>query len=63
MYDPFAIYDYYLDRQVADEMGFETVQDLYEEMQNDYERNRATYVGRTESADIRNARNTRQQIS
>ena len=31
-YDPFENYDYLLDRQVADEMGFETVQELYEYM-------------------------------
>lgn len=29
-FDPLAIYDYLLDRQVADNMGFETVQELYE---------------------------------
>lgn len=32
MYDVFDLYDYILDRQTADEMGFETVQDLYEFM-------------------------------
>lgn len=43
-YDPFGIYDYILDRQFADEMGFETVQDLYEAMNDDYERNRKAYL-------------------
>lgn len=33
--DPFAIYDYILDRQCAEDMGFNTVQDLYEAMNND----------------------------
>jgi len=31
-YDPFWIYDYILDRQCADEMGFETVEELCEYM-------------------------------
>jgi hypothetical protein len=36
-YDPFEIYDYLLDRQVADDMGFETVQELYEYMSKEQE--------------------------
>ena len=61
-YDPFWIYDYILDRQCADEMGFETVQEMYEAMNDDYERNRTINVARVDNTTLRNARNTRQQI-
>lgn len=61
-YDAFAIYDYILDRQCADEMGFETVQDMYEAMNDDYERNRTINVARVDNTTLRNARNARQQI-
>lgn len=30
--DPFKLYDYLLDRETADEMGFETVEELYNYM-------------------------------
>lgn len=62
-YDAFAIYDYILDRQCADEMGFETVQDLYEWSSENAKRITATVLGRTGTVDTRNARNTRQQIT
>lgn len=62
-YDAFAIYDYILDRQCADEMGFETVQEMYEAMNDDYERNRTINVARVDNTTLRNARNTRQQIT
>ncbi|MBQ1769087.1 MAG: hypothetical protein IIZ99_00085 [Turicibacter sp.] len=58
-YDPFGIYDYILDRQCADEMGFETVQDLYEAMNDDYERNRKAHLAGAIDALVRNTRNAR----
>ena len=47
-YDAFGLYDYYLDMQTADDMGFDTLEELYEEMQNEYERNRAIKLAGTD---------------
>lgn len=34
-YEPFDLYDYLLDRQTADDMGFETVEELYERISDE----------------------------
>lgn len=50
-YNPFELYEYIQDKQVADEMGFETVQDLYNEMS--LERERASEAKNITRADVK----------
>lgn len=51
MFDAMGIYDYLADRQAADDMGFETVQELYEWSNNESERNRKSYLERNRNVD------------
>lgn len=50
-YNPFELYEYIQDKQVADEMGFETVQDLYNYMSS--ERERASEAKNITRADVK----------
>ena len=59
MYDAFGLYDYYLDRQAADDLGYDTLQELYEAMNDEYERNKRAHLAGTIDAPVRNTRNAR----
>ena len=59
MYDAFGLYDYYLDRQAADDLGYDTLQELYEAMNDEYERNRAIKLAGADNPAVRNTRNAR----
>ena len=63
MFDAMGIYDYLADRQAADDMGFETVQELYEWSNNESERNRKSYLERNRNVDNGNIWNARFKIT
>ena len=60
--DPFTLYDYLLDRETADDMGFETVEELYNHISEMRTKNGIEGINQqgTRTDDIRsNTRNAR----